>query len=176
MRRRSAAILTLLGLSLVACAAQDWKEHNSKEGRFKAKFPGDPVTQQQQIPTAAGNLTMYMHAVERDSGNQAFMLMYNDYPAETIRNSKAEDLLKACKDGVLQSASGKTSKEREIKIDGHPGMEFSFDGNSGGRDMKCSWRIYLVKNRLYQLAVLRFGQETPAADVKQFFDSFALSR
>lgn len=177
MRMRCVGLLAVwLSLGVVACAAtQDWKEHTTKEGRFKIKFPGDPIKQEQNVPTGQGQLQMHILAVEADGGNQAFMVMYNDYPEAHIKDNKPDDLLKLAKDGVLSSSNGKVSKERAIKVDGHPGLEFAFEGNSGGREMKCSWRVYLVKNRLYQLAIIRFGQATAPDDVKRFFDSFSLT-
>jgi hypothetical protein len=174
--RRGGVLAALLLLAFVpAVVAEEWKETRSKEGRFKVKFPGDPVKQQQQVPTQLGNLTMHTFAVETDGGSQAFMVMYNDYPADQIKNSNTDDLLKACKGGVLSSSNGKVKKDRNITLSGNPGMEFTFSGDSGGRPIECAWRIFLVKNRLYQVAILRFNNAPAEDDVKKFFESFAFT-
>lgn len=167
------AILLSVGFAS-ALGNAEWKEHISKEGRFKIKFPGEPTKQKQEGQSAAGPLTMHIFGVERNAGKEAFMLMYNDYPEAAVQGKNTADLLKACRDGVLKSSEGKVSKEKSIKVSGHTGLEFHFAGTVGGMEAECSWRIILVNNRLYQLAVLRGGQAPAPEDVRQFFDSFAL--
>jgi len=53
---------------------------------------------------------------------------------------------------------------------------FVFAGTYNGNKMEAAWRAYLVKNRLYQVGVLSFGQAPAAADVRKFFDSFTLEK
>jgi hypothetical protein len=174
MRKLCAGVVAVLVCAGFASAlvSEEWKEHTSKEGRFKVKFPGEPTKQEKPL---AGGLNLYIFGVERNAGTEAFMVMYNDIPDENVRSNTPENMLKLCRDGVLNSSNGKVSKEKSIKVGGHPGLEFHFTGSSGGKDMECSWRLIIANKRLYQVAVLRFGQAPAPEDVRQFFDSLNLT-
>jgi hypothetical protein len=173
--RSASAFVFLLGLGFITSTiAQDWKETTSQEGRFKIRFPAEPEKQEQQLPTAVGNISMTMFMAQ-NKGSQVFAVGYSDYPEQHVANLGPERLLNSCKTGVLRPYSGKISKERTLKLEGNPGMEFIFTGTWRGNDVEATWRVYLVKNRVYQVAVFRLGQSVDAEDAKRFFNSFTLT-
>ena len=80
--------------------------------------------------------------------------------------------LDQARDGAIASVGGKKRSEEKIKLKGHPGREIVIEKDS---EVVVRMRIYLVKNRLYQVMVLGNGPVFPAKDAGFFLDSFRLN-
>ena len=68
--------------------------------------------------------------------------------------------------------AAKLTSEEKVSLDGNPGRSFSADAGANGR-LKA--RIYLVKNRLYQVFVGGSQDKVSDADAQKFLDSFKLT-
>ncbi len=148
---------------------QSWQTLNSKEGRFKIDFPGKPANQSQ--PVTLPNLTsttLYMWTLETPTNN--YMTGYNDYPDALVRIN-SETLLKGARDGAISMTGGKFKSEKKISYGVFPGREVTY---MVGGDKTIIQRIYIVNNRLYQMAVgFITGKEAPN-DTAKFFNSFVV--
>jgi hypothetical protein len=60
---------------------------------------------------------------------------------------------------------------QKITLDGRPGIEFT--GESDRANVVS--RVYVVGNRVFQLAVMVFKGMDETANVNKFFDSFAFT-
>jgi len=165
-----------LGLALSSGAAHaqagDWKTLTSKAGRFTVMMPGEAKEQKQDVPTPAGKITMTMYILEKDG--TAYFATFNDYPAELIQKSEADTLLDGARDGAVGNVKGKLLEEKKIKVDAFPGREITFEALGGmfiGRS-----RIYLVKERLYQVMVLSPKAAGLPKDAGKYLDSFKLTK
>lgn len=174
MSMRSAGLLAVWLVLAVAPpgSAQEWKPFTSKEGRFKALLPGQPEERNQQITSDVGTYTLYNFSVVRNE--QTFMVMYYDLTEYQRTKLKTNDVLKYARDEALKSYNGKLIRERLLKLEGHTGVEFAFAGANGGDNLQGVWRMFVVKNRLYQVAVTRIGRATTPADLRRLFDGFGL--
>ena len=145
----------------------------SEDGHFTIDFlGGNPSDQASTIPTDVGDVEMHMYMYER-SVTEAFMVAYSDYPSDMVNESDGADvLLQGAKNGAFTNLGIIASdEEKTIEINGHPGLFFT--GNNG--QYYVSYEVYLVENRLYQVAILRDGSYASNKDVEDFTGSFKLT-
>ncbi len=154
--------------------ALSWQKLEDADGAFRVELPGTAKHQTEQTPTAVGNIELHMFLVE-SAGGSAFTAMYSDYPKSIIRAANADKILEGAQNGAVTNINGKLDTQRKIKIGSHPGREFSAKASTPlGGELEYTSRIYLVKNRLYQVTLAALGGTVAEADKKRFFDSFAL--
>lgn len=157
-------------------AAQEWQETKSTEGHFQVLMPGEAQYQSQDVDTEVGKIKLHVFAVATSGGAAAYLVMYEDYPAEDVKKTGAETILNNARDGALKGIRGKITKETKIRYGSHPGLEFSLSGTSNDTAVHCVWRLYLVRDRMYQLGVVGIKQPAPPEMIDKFFASFALLR
>jgi len=137
----------------------------SEEGRFSIKFMGDPGVEVDPIDTDFGSLDMYFYSYE-ESLSKAYLVSYIDYPLEVF-DVKEIDLI--LEDAAAAMAAGMTIDVIEdTSIDGYPGKTLS--ANDG--EMYMDVDMYLVDNRLYQVAIL--DSYSYAVDSLDYLGSFEL--
>src|SRR5690349_21694196 len=86
--------------------AQAEKKFESKEGKYSAAFPGTPATNSKKV----GDLTINTAAV--DAKGVAYMVIYSDLPADTVKSSKAEDILDGGEKGLVTNFKAKVTKSK----------------------------------------------------------------
>lgn len=163
-----------LGLSLPmmmgaaqAGVPEGWKEVSSKDGKFKAAMPAEPMEKKQVVKTATGQLTVKLLVAEgRDEA--VFVVSYTDYPEAALKKGAVEKRLDQARDGAVSSSGGKLNTEQAIKINNHPGRHLTIEKDG---KIIARMRIYLVNRRLYQVMVLGGA---PNKDVSSFLSSFEL--
>ena len=144
----------------------------SEEGKFSVDFLGaTPGFSSTNVDTDVGSIVLNMYMYEKGE-DQAFMVAYCDYPPEMVDESDgAIGLLEGAKNGALGNLNIESPEtENDIELDGHQGMSFS--ANNG--EFFVTYEIYLVGNRLYQIAILRLGEYASKKDKKTFMKSFQL--
>ncbi|MGH7171603.1 MAG: hypothetical protein ACRELG_15105, partial [Gemmataceae bacterium] len=128
--------------------------------------------QDQQVNTQAGKLSFHIYGVELPGDAGIFLTSYNDYPV-AILAAGTDKLFAGAKVGATAFVPGaKIIGESKIKVEGHPGREWTMDvPGQGGLKM----RVFLVKNRLYQLVAGGNPKKVAQKDIQAFFDSFKLT-
>ena len=167
--RRSFALVVIV-LALLACKKAEFKPLTSQEGGFAVEMPGEPKQETKATETAAGPIQFHMFSVEMSSGSVAYIVSYNDYPRALVAFGTPDSLL----DGVVEGAVGKgrsVKSQRNVALAGHPGREFTAVLASGH---EYASRVFLVKERLYQLNVVSDPGKVDEQDKLRFFDSFKL--
>lgn len=175
--RTVSAVLAGIGLWLsftgfAVSQGEAWKPLTSQEGRFSLLMPGAPKEQSQEVATPAGTIKMTMYVLEQ--GESAWFATFNDYPAEVIQKADAETLLNGARDGAIGTVQGKLLAEKKIAIDTYPGRELEFEAQGGA--FLARSRIYLVKERLYQIMILSPKAQGLPKDTGKFLDSFKLTK
>lgn len=153
----------------VADALGDASTFVSDEGNFSINFPGTPTEETQSVPTEVGNIEMVTFMYEK-SATEVYMVAYSDYPSALIELSNAKDLLGGAKDGALGTYGATVSTEKDITVDGNPGMYFKANSDS----YYVTYEIYLVENRLYQIVILKDGAYATEDDYNKFTKTFKL--
>jgi len=143
----------------------------SEDGKFKIDFFGNnPKASTEMVPTEVGNIEMSMFMYEK-SATEAYMVAYNDYPSEMVKNSSVDDLLDGAKNGSSSSLGISTFDiDEDLKIEGNPGRHFK--GNNGS--YYAEYKLFLKGNRLYQIALIRDGSYNTPERTEAFFGSFKL--
>lgn len=146
----------------------NFTEFVSKEGRFKASFPGTPKEKTQ----SALGMKFKMFLMEEADG--IFGIAYFDLPSGTAVNGKQVDsALNHAKDGMLRNMNATLIKEDRISLQGkYPGREIRADVPSKGAEMYCS--VYLVNNRAYQVLIRGKTEWLNSDKARKFLNSFSL--
>ncbi len=135
-----------------------------KGDRFTVSMPGRPVKSSQQVPSAAGPVTLTQLIVEKDG--TAFNVAYGDYPAGI-----QIDLPGAAR-GSASGMKGKLADLKQTSYRGRPAVDFRIDNALGGTVTGFA-RDLAVDNRVYQLFVVVFGTDvtTPPPEYLMMRDS-----
>lgn len=172
----NSVLLTLLLLVVFSAykSAASWKEVYSDEGSYTILMPGNPQEQSQVANTEIGSIETHFFFVQQ--GDTEFFVTYTEYPYSYIQNNNSDDILDRARELSVTNLGGLLLKEEHlILLDKFPGRELTIDIPK--RAFMSRIRVFLVNNKLYQLAV-SFPQEkeqTVSADVEKFFDYFNLS-
>ena len=170
MKSKLALLALLLSLTCAgrASAAEKWKEFKSEGGRFSVLLPGQPKEEAQTKATTGGEVQT--HRLNLDLGHVAYAIAYTDLPADRVAAVTPNVILDGIRDdnakkGVLRS-------NKTITLDGNPGRELVTED---AKDVITRMRVYMVKNRLYQIVVTSEKKTDSPDDVKKMLDSFKLT-
>ena len=166
------AKLLLVALILAGCASRP-KEFRSAAGKFSVEAPIPLKEQVQPIDTPAGKIDAHIFMAE--SKTIAYVVAYADYPEQVVSQSNPELVLNGARDGMVGNVNGKLVLETRITINNYPGREVVVDVKMpDGKDGTVKARLYLVKNRLYQVEVVTTKGEVAITTINSFLDSFKL--
>lgn len=160
-----------LALFVFACSLPA-KWETVSEGGFSVELPGKPNKQTQTVNTPAGPIAINMFTTE--TGGEAFIVGYNDFPAQAANIVPAETILNSARDGAIKNVNGKVTSERSINLNGNPGKEFVGDSTTP-MEGTFSARIYWVKPRLYQVLYVHRKGTAASENGQKFMNSFKLT-
>lgn len=172
MRTRMAA--ASLGLSLLVAAAalaQGWVTYSPPQGTFSVLLPGKPRFEKSTVASEAGPLALHNYTVGANGGATAYIVSFTDYPAAVIAKADPQKMLAGARDGQLKNLQATATSDKVIALDGSPGRDVQFK-NAKGFTGRC--KMFLVKNRLYQVLALTTNGTGTSADFAKFVDSFKL--
>jgi len=141
----------------------------SDDGKFQIRFPGDPEVTSENVPTDVGDIEMFTFMYEK-SVTEVYMVAYSDYPSAMIELSKTEDLIQGAKEGVVGNIGATIEEEKKITLGDYEGIMFK----AASETYFLYYKLYMVKNRLYQIGILRDGSYPEKSAVTDFIDSFKL--
>lgn len=144
----------------------------SEKGGFSIVFPDTPKENKHVTTSEIGQieLTQYIYG---KNDTHAWVASFSDYPERMIQLGNKEQLLKGIKYRILEDLRAKTSIEEKVKLeDKYDGL--SFVAKAKKRDLNISYKIFLVKNRVYQLSMYSSVGPIEAQDSTDFFGSFKL--
>lgn len=159
--------MLLAAIAMWALCADPTAPYESTAGGFRVLFPGPVREQVKTQPTRAGPIDAHVFNAETDQ--MGFLVSYADHAAEVVRAAKPRAQLAAARDGVVGKA-GKLLSERELSLQGKPGLEFKFEKDG----VVATERAFLVGRRLYQVMALGPPGDTHDRAAKIFLDSFQL--
>jgi hypothetical protein len=174
MKLKTWSFVLVVVLILSACGSAEWKEFTSSEGGFSVSMPGAPQEETQTVPTAAGDIELHTFLV--DQGASGYFVGYFDVPSELLAASDPGTLLNGGIQGAFGNIDGNIENQRDITLNGFPGIEasgtFSFEGETG----TIKARAYLVNERVYQIYAAVQGTGGQSPDIDRFLDSFKLNQ
>lgn len=163
-----------LAVSLNSATAAEWQMVSSKAGNFRVKMPGKPQNFSRKLNTKVGETEMHFYLATANNGKTAYLVMYNDYPSEFVAKADPKKVVEGAVKGSIRGRNGKVMMEKVITIDGYPGKMVVFEFKQGSLNMTAIARVYLVKNRLYQVLLMTETSVKPSAeDIDKYLTSFA---
>jgi hypothetical protein len=151
-----------------------WQPFNSAEGKFSVLMPTDPELQTRDIHAENGDAKYYRYSAINEIG--LFSVMYFVHPVEAKDAAERDARLELMCNGIIKNLDGEVTLDRKIKLYGYPGREFVIKKTEDGNKNVYQWKVFMVGNRLYQLAVTTDAKDSESTDVAKFFNSFALHR
>jgi hypothetical protein len=167
MKTTVTGLVLLVALAAAGCGGDglEWKEVTSQEGGFKVLMPPGATKLHAEEEPPVGKITLTDLTVKQKG--VGYFVGWADLPPKPPFDPA--DFVK----GVAKrydNAEVKSSKE--VTIQDNPGREFELESPKG---RKIVGRLYVVKNRLYELIVIGEGsQAPPSEEARKFFDSFRL--
>lgn len=144
----------------------------SKEGGFSIVFPGTPTERKHTSTSEIGQIELTQYIYGKDD-THAWVASFSDYPERMIQLGNKEQLLKGIKYRILEDLRAQTLTEEKIKLDDkHDGL--SFVAKAKKKDLNITYKIFLVKNRVYQLSMYSSIAPIETQDSTDFFGSFKL--
>lgn len=177
--------VAFLALTLVATSSyktiSEWFTYTSAEGKYKVMMPAAPEEQTQKVPSAIGELTMYMAMLQADddsADNLLYMTAYCEYPADKVNSDMSKEMLdkffKGAADGSAGKMNGKVISMEESTYKNFPVRNVVSSLDVQGMKLMAVQRLILVKNKFYMLQTLAFEGKEKNESGKKFLDSFTL--
>jgi hypothetical protein len=143
-----------------------WKEYSSTEGRFSILFPGIPKEEVQTVDAQGVQFKIHINHLKAFS---EYGVIYADYPIPVNDPNVAKQVLDSGAKGAVSEVKSELLNMTNISLDGHPGRALR-EKLPNGDVLKV--KMYLVGQRLYQIAVTMPGADT-TPDMGQSYEKFA---
>src|SRR5581483_1071101 len=146
----------------------EWIQVISQEGRFAVIMPARPS--KLELPFTLGEFRGVAHTTYTTFERVRFSVSYSDLAIDPDDPVVADKILDDARQSALDNSKGKVANEEKINLGSNPGRQLIIDL---GSEVVIS-KTYLVKNRLYQLAVTI--PQSPGKPVQSatFFNSFSV--
>ena len=174
--RKSVAlsILLILACCLASCSGPPTlKEFKSASGRFLVMTPVTFEESTNNLKTEAGEIKLYLFAGQLD--DIAYVIGYSDYSSESAPPDYAEKMLNGARNGAVGNTQGQLMSETQITLSGYPGRELVIETRGEDRPPAIiKGRMFMVKNRLYQVTVVAPRGKAGDKIIDDFLQSFKL--
>ncbi len=167
MNRRVGGVVVLVALAAAGCGGNtlEWKEVTSQDGGFKVLMPPGAAKLHAEEEPPVGKITLNTYTVKQNG--DGYFVGWADLPAKP-----PFDPAEFLKGVAKRYDNSEVKASKEVTFRDSPGREFELETAKG---RKVLGRLYIVKNRLYELIVIGEGsQAPPSAEARKFFDSFGL--
>ncbi len=147
-----------------------------KKGKFKIFFPAKPKITKQSGETEYGKITIYSFKSEPENDdNLSYEVSYLDYPesfADTLSIKSVYALFNGSQTTNITSDNIQLIGTFNHDILGYIGREFRWQDIETNEFFRV--RFYMIKNRMYILAVNTKEENNFNVSINQFFESFEL--
>lgn len=171
---RTSLLLAVLALIAGPLAAHDDKKYESKAGKYMVVFPGAPMVESKK--TDEGELNIASVA-EKGGG---FLVIYTDFPADKLKETKPKDLLASGEKGLVDSFKARvaTSKDIEFGKEKYPARQITATAFIPDEAVTVNLRLTLIlaNNRLYQVFVFGPKELPTSPEANKFFESFEITK
>ncbi len=151
-----------------------WKDFRSKDGGYKIKMLGDPKETTQKLPTDGGEIEMKMITMLGPK-NENYVVSYSPV-VQTDPPRTPQVLYEAAAESAAENLKGKILLRKPISYKGKPGSEalISLPATLPYEDGVFKVRMFIVKDRLYQVAYVGPKARLESKEIIEYFDSFEL--
>jgi len=175
MRKPALAFVALLlAGGLAACSPSPApKEFKSEAGRFAVLTSAPLREESKTLETEAGKTELHLFTGQLN--DLALVIGYSDYPPEAAPPGYAEKMLDGARKGLVGNTKGRLVSETNISLSGYPGRELVIEvWNEDRPPATFKGRLFMVKNRLYQVMVVAPRGKAGDQVIDDFLQSFKL--
>lgn len=155
----------------------EWKDVAGSDGSCVAKFRGAPNKQNVKVDSPLGPFEVQI--IVSKEGNSVLMLTMTptrDRPA----GMDSATYLRGAKTGFLQSQNARLVSEKDLEIDGLPGVELVCEVPQGPKmpipnGAVVTARLYVVKENLASISTVTPKGTDPSPNAAAFLDSFRIT-
>jgi hypothetical protein len=133
-------------------------------------MPGTPKQEKAETESDFGKGVLHMNTVQ--AGRRMYGANYGDFPA-AIKKVPIKQVFDSSRNGAVANLKGKLVREKDIKLDKHPGREVQIEVAGGKRLFRA--RVFLVERRLYQVVVFGTKDAATSKEADRSLDSFKLA-
>lgn len=146
----------------------------SNTGKFKIQFPvSNPTTNNQDI-NLGENLNSTLYTFSYESSTVLYMVSYNDYPQEIMKNLDVKESLNGAEKGFNKSMELTSYQKSNINIEKNRKKYSGIFYKSSGKGKYVAVKVFLIENRLYQLAIMNMEGVVAQKDINDFLNSFEI--
>jgi len=160
-----ASLLVLLSCCFViACKKGDgWDEYKYKDAGFGISAPSLPIPR----PTSPDEPNTKAYGLKYPNRSE---ILFSMGPLDMYENLSDKEKLQKLKDLTVQGTSSKLISEKEIALDGNPGIEMEIESNHS----HSRQRFYLVNGKILSIQSSAPLDQPFVADTNRIFDSLHL--
>ena len=146
-----------------------WSRFISDSAKFTALFPPGTITQEQEIAEDEDSAIEF-DIVAANLDNSRYVVAYSE-PLEPSRVENPDRFLETAQQTIVDDESGfRIIANDAIEFEGFPGKQFQTRNDKE----TFMFRLILVDDRLYVLAVNQPNDNLSEETINQFFQSFQL--
>ncbi len=149
-----------------------WMTFSPPDKSYSVFLPGNPLLQKLITPTPRGDMTNHMYRIE--AGRIGYAVAHAEIPGIIPQGEQVTAMLEGGCNGALKNMPGtRVLRRATVTLQGYPGRELDME-TAAGKIIKA--RLYLVRQRLYQLMVDVPAAEASSREVTAFLTSFHIAR
>ena len=185
--KRTLLLSIFVSLSFVTVSAQQqpamypesgtWANVAPANAGFTVMMPAKPA---ERVDAVEGHAGVENHTLTLETKLAGYVVSFVEFPENITDPNLIKEMLDRGRDGGIAGSGGELSSEKEIKLNGYSGREWSMKLPGG---LLTTARAYWVKRRLYQtvFVISPNPSDTPEAvklrqeAATKFLDSFTLS-
>lgn len=165
MKKHWMATLVLLSCFLaVGCKKSDgWDEYKYRDLGFGISAPSLPIPR----PTSSDEPNTRAYGLKYPNRSE---ILFSMGPLDMFENLPDKEKLQKLRDLTVQGTSSKLISEKELELDGNPGIEMEVEANhTHSRE-----RFYIVKGKILTIVSSAPNDQPFVADTDRIFDSLHL--
>ena len=144
-------------------ADDGWEEYKYRDAGFAISAPFMPIP----APPSPEEPNIRAYGIKY---NNRSAIVITAGPLDMFEKLPDKEKLQRMKDLLVQGTSSKLVSEKEISLDGNPGIEYEIEGSSEHYRV----RYYLMNGKFFALQSFAPSGEPFVADTDRIFDSLRL--
>jgi len=163
----------LVSIALTVASYAVFGQYVYEGDKFSVVFPGEPSMWSEVYEDSDQPFTIDFYLFEEQDGKTFYMLSTTDYNIanlQSLSEYEIDNILYTAVSTFLESIEMEPTFFEEITLNENLGLLFSGKSHND----YCQGKVYLVKNRIYQIVSLTAERNVNKEIIDQFLLSFKL--
>lgn len=158
-------------------AALQWRRVHPAGSGASAEMPGEPTEVTREFQVKRDKLIQVtLNTVMTPDEKHTFIFAWHDHYEPVKSQAQRKTILEGAVEGAVTRLMGDLDTVEPIRIQRFPGLAFTVRTVQQGKKLRVDQRIYLVRDRLYQLNVVGYDDSFDEEAAKRFFESFKFEK